>query len=142
MEERKSKALNLVYAQMHSDPLNTLGYSIIPHPILFGDDLIIYMNNIVVTFGTVASEETIIEHTPGNYTHPDCFNVLLDTLGIPRGSQVVFRCLRPSSINITVTNKCTVRDYRNGTICIPHSLCTNIIRDFIHRYPNIPIKQN
>jgi hypothetical protein len=92
-ETRKSKALNLVLLQMHSDPLNTFNYSIITQPILFGDDLIICMNNIVVTSGTVASEETIIEHTPGNYTHPDCFNVLLDTLGIPRGSQVLFRCL-------------------------------------------------
>jgi hypothetical protein len=142
MEERRCKALNLVLLQIHSDPWNTFSYSIVPHPTLHGDDLLIRINNITVIFGTMSNGNIIIEHTPGTYIHPDYFNVLLDTLGIPRGSHVVFRSLRVRYINITVTNKCTVRNCDGDVICITHSLCTDIIRDCIQRYSNIPIKQN
>jgi hypothetical protein len=139
MEERKCKALNLVLLHMHSDPLNTLSYSIVHHS--YGDDLIIRINNIVVISGTMSHENIIIEHTPGDYTHTNYFNVLLNALGIPRGSQVVFRVLKPNNVSITVTNKCAIRGCSGNVLYITHSTCADIIRDCIVRYPNIPIQQ-
>jgi hypothetical protein len=130
MEERKSKALNLVYAQMHRDCIT---YTI--------DDsqLSIWFKNQLL--GSIVLSKIHIEHSPSSYKHTDLFNELLEKLGIPIGSRVFFRnIIRTFAINV-VNNFCTlvINDYK---IPISYRLCTAIIVDCIVQYPKIPIKQN
>jgi hypothetical protein len=130
MEERRSKAVNLVYAQMHRDCI-THKIDDSKLSIWFGKQLL----------GSVVLSQIYIQYEPREYKHTDLFNELLEKLGIPRGSRVIFRNY-PTTFAITVSNNTCSLAVHDYAIPISYRLCISIIVDCIVRYPKIPIKQN